>query len=122
MRDERSIERGRAPSAGGRVVYSARAVRFARPRPAVQTIVKKMLARCGVVPLADRVAAPAQPAPEPGIAWTDGSPGSPLTVRYFLDQFWCDKYGMYFQGWILCPEHSIREFVIVIGEDRQAVT
>ncbi len=44
------------------------------------------------------------------------------SVEYFLDAFWCDKYGMYFQGWILCLDPPLRRFVITIGEDSQEVT
>ena len=45
-----------------------------------------------------------------------------LRIQYFLDYFWCDKYGMFFQGWILCFDQTIRRFVITIGEDSHEVT
>jgi len=45
-----------------------------------------------------------------------------LRIQYFLDYFWCDKYGMFFQGWILCFDHLVRRFVITIGEDSHEVT
>ncbi len=45
-----------------------------------------------------------------------------LRIKYALDHFWCDKYGMFFQGWILCPDSPIRRFIITVGEDRQEVT
>ncbi len=45
-----------------------------------------------------------------------------LCIQYFLDYFWCDKYGMFFQGWILCFDRTVRRFVITIGEDSHEVT
>ena len=43
-------------------------------------------------------------------------------VKYGLDHFWCDKYGMFFQGWIVYLNLPLRRFVITIGEDSEEVT
>jgi hypothetical protein len=45
-----------------------------------------------------------------------------LRVEYALDHFWCDKYGMFFQGWILCLDSPIRRFILTIGEDSEEIT
>jgi len=45
-----------------------------------------------------------------------------LRKEYYIDQFWCDAGGMYFQGWIHCYEHPIKALRIEIGQDTQRVS
>ena len=45
-----------------------------------------------------------------------------IRVEYHLDQFWCDKYGMYFQGWIHCYDKRLKSLRITIGGDAAEVS
>jgi SAM-dependent methyltransferase len=38
-------------------------------------------------------------------------------VEYYLDRFWCDRFGMFFQGWIHCYHRRLVGLRISIGED-----
>ncbi|MGY0792699.1 hypothetical protein ACW7BJ_25295 [Azospirillum argentinense] len=46
-------------------------------------------------------------------------PGSDdaLPVAYGIDVFWCDKHGMYFEGWIHCHQHRLSGLRIRVGDD-----
>ncbi|MBW1820036.1 MAG: methyltransferase domain-containing protein [Deltaproteobacteria bacterium] len=50
------------------------------------------------------------------------NPTKTIRVEYHLDQFWCDKYGMYFQGWIHCCEKRLKSLRITIGGDAAEVS
>ncbi len=47
---------------------------------------------------------------------------SRINVRYDLDQFWCNRYGMYFQGWIHAYEHKVERLVVAVGSDEREVS
>jgi len=49
------------------------------------------------------------------------TPSAELRVAYHLDHYWCDKYGMFFDGWIACLESPVRRFTITVGEDSEEV-
>lgn len=45
-----------------------------------------------------------------------------IRIEYALERFWCDRYGMYFEGWIHAYENRIRELIVAIGPDQRAVS
>ncbi|WP_353861982.1 glycosyltransferase [Azospirillum formosense] len=56
--------------------------------------------------------------PAPGaICRSDGS----LPVAYKIDAFWCDRHGMYFEGWVHCHQHRVTGLRIRVGEDAYEV-
>ncbi|WP_353862041.1 hypothetical protein [Azospirillum formosense] len=50
-------------------------------------------------------------------------PGSnaALPVAYGIDVFWCDRHGMYFEGWVHCHQHRVTGLRIRVGEDAYEV-
>lgn len=49
---------------------------------------------------------------------TDASPDASLRVAYGIDNFWCDRHGVFLQGWVHCHEHRVMRAAVVIGPDR----
>jgi len=45
------------------------------------------------------------------------NPSEDIRVEYYLDRFWCDRFGMFFQGWIHSYERRLVGVRISIGED-----
>lgn len=45
-----------------------------------------------------------------------------IRIEYFLDRFWCDRYGMYFEGWIHAYEYKIRQLIVAVGSDQRPVS
>jgi len=48
--------------------------------------------------------------------------GTAMPIAYALETFWCDKYGIYLQGWLHCYEHPVEQLVIRIGGDSRTIT
>ncbi|MBK6407777.1 MAG: class I SAM-dependent methyltransferase [Holophagales bacterium] len=44
-----------------------------------------------------------------------------IAYAYLIDQFWCDRYGMYFRGWLHCHERRLLRLEIEVGEARVVV-
>jgi SAM-dependent methyltransferase len=45
-----------------------------------------------------------------------------VRTEYALETFWCDKYGIYLEGWIHCYQHPLEKLVIRVGEDSCTIT
>ncbi len=41
-----------------------------------------------------------------------------LRIVYGIDNFWCDRHGVFVQGWVHCNEHRVNRASLVIGQDR----
>jgi hypothetical protein len=45
-----------------------------------------------------------------------------VSAEYGLDEFWCDKYGIYLEGWIHCDQLPVQKLVIHVGKDSCTIT
>lgn len=51
------------------------------------------------------------------LRWSGARAQQEIRVHHFLDRFWCDRYGMYFEGWVHAYEKKVRRLIISVGED-----
>ncbi|MBP7335629.1 hypothetical protein [Niveispirillum sp.] len=58
-------------------------------------------------------------APSPAqTVMVDGAVNPQVRVVYGIDNFWCDRHGVFLQGWVHCHEHRVIKAAILIGQDR----
>lgn len=59
---------------------------------------------------------PAAPPPAPVQAAPPDAPD--LRIVYGIDNFWCDRHGVFVQGWVHCNEHRVNRAAIIVGDVR----
>jgi SAM-dependent methyltransferase len=62
---------------------------------------------------------PAQPVPVEDLAMPVETP--PFEIVFFLDQVWCDAYGLYLCGWLHCQDQRLESLTVQIGPDSARV-
>lgn len=70
----------------------------------------------------DKRRAPTPFQAKPLSAGPETQPPAPFPIEYYIDRFWCDQYGMYFQGWAHAHDEPVRRLRIAIGDDITEVT
>ncbi|HEV2676078.1 MAG TPA: class I SAM-dependent methyltransferase [Aliidongia sp.] len=45
----------------------------------------------------------------------------PFEVAYYIDQCWCDAYGLYLKGWLHCHQHRLDALTVHVGPDSARV-